>query len=145
MLAWLCAWIKVQICMAQLMPLPLTISCSSKIQIAFNFLVLPFWCWLTRVVLDIIQEGRKMVVCVCVCACMRACLRALYHHSDSCLLGILILTLTHPLTFLLQGQCKPVVDYISVDFDVDSPSRFPFRAWTDIRAQMQQKALLTPE
>jgi len=30
--------------MAQLMPLPLTISCSSK-----SRLVLPFWCWLTRV------------------------------------------------------------------------------------------------
>jgi len=29
---------------AQLMPLPLTVSCSSK-----SRLVLPFWCWLTRV------------------------------------------------------------------------------------------------
>jgi len=33
--------------MAQLMPLPLTVSCSSKIQIG-----LPFWYRLTRVVLD---------------------------------------------------------------------------------------------
>ena len=33
--------------MAQLMPLPLTVSCFSKIQI-----VLPFWYRLTRVVLD---------------------------------------------------------------------------------------------
>jgi len=48
--------------MAQLMPLPLTISCSSK-----SRLVLPFWCQLTRVVLHKIQEGRKMVLCVCVC------------------------------------------------------------------------------
>jgi len=48
--------------MAQLMPLPLTVSCSSK-----SRLVLPFWCWLTRVVQDKIQEGRKMVVCVYVC------------------------------------------------------------------------------
>ena len=45
--------------MAQLMPLPLTISCSSK-----SRLVLPFWCRLTRVVPDKIQEGRKTVVCV---------------------------------------------------------------------------------
>jgi len=45
--------------MAQLMPLPLTISYSSK-----SRLVLPFWCWLTRVVLEKIQEGRKMVVYV---------------------------------------------------------------------------------
>jgi len=48
--------------MAQLMPLPLIISCSSK-----SRLVLPFWCQLTRVVQDKIQEGRKTVVCVCVC------------------------------------------------------------------------------
>ena len=33
--------------MAQLMPLPLTVSCCSKIQIG-----LPFWYWLTRVVLE---------------------------------------------------------------------------------------------
>jgi len=46
--------------MVQLMPLPLTISCSSK-----SRLVLPFWCQLTRVVPDKIQEGRKTVVCVC--------------------------------------------------------------------------------
>jgi len=48
--------------MAQLMPLPLTVSCSSK-----SRLVLPSWCWLTWVVLDKIQEGRKMVVCVYIC------------------------------------------------------------------------------
>jgi len=46
---------------AQLMPPPLTISCSRK-----SGLVLPFWCWLTRVVPDKIQEGRKTVVCLCV-------------------------------------------------------------------------------
>jgi len=46
--------------MAQLMPLPLTISCSSK-----SRLVLPFWCQLTRVVPDKIQESRKMVLYVC--------------------------------------------------------------------------------
>jgi len=33
----------------------------------FTFLVLPYWCQLTRVVLDRIQEGRETVVCVCVC------------------------------------------------------------------------------
>jgi len=42
--------------MAQLMPLPLTVSCSSK-----SRLVLPFWCSLTQVVL-----GCKTVVYVCV-------------------------------------------------------------------------------
>jgi len=51
--------------MAQLLPLPL-----QYIWIGFTFLILPFWCWLTQIVSDKIQEGRKMVVCVCVHACM---------------------------------------------------------------------------
>jgi len=47
--------------MAQLMPLQLTISCSSK-----SRLVLPFWCWLTQVVPDKIQEVSCMcVICMC--------------------------------------------------------------------------------
>jgi len=44
--------------MAQLMPLPLTVSCFSKI-----------WYWLTRVVLD------KGPLNGCVCVCVRACVR----------------------------------------------------------------------
>ena len=38
--------------MAQLMPLPLTVSCFSKIQIGFTFLVRELSFWLTRVVPD---------------------------------------------------------------------------------------------
>ena len=38
-LAWLSVWSEVQTAYAQLMPLPLTVSCSSKIQIGFTFLV----------------------------------------------------------------------------------------------------------
>jgi len=50
----------VQTCIsAQLMPLLLTVSCSSKIQIG---LVLPFWYQLTRVV----PEKRPLNGCVCV-------------------------------------------------------------------------------
>jgi len=49
---------------AQLMPLPLTISCSSKSRLALTFLVLPFWYLLTQVVPDIFQKSSKMVVCV---------------------------------------------------------------------------------
>ena len=45
--------------MAQLMPLPLTVSCFSKIQLG-----LPFWYWLTRVV----PEKGPLNRCVCVCA-----------------------------------------------------------------------------
>jgi len=40
MLAWLSVWSEVQTCiLAQLMPLPLTVSCFSKIKIGFTFLV----------------------------------------------------------------------------------------------------------
>ena len=51
---------------AQQMPLPLTISCSSKSRMVLTLLVLPFWYMLTRVVPDIFQKSSKMVVCVCV-------------------------------------------------------------------------------
>jgi len=47
---------------AQLMPLPLTVSCFSEIQIGFTFQV-PFWYRLTRVV----PEKGPLNVCVCVC------------------------------------------------------------------------------
>ena len=57
MLALLCLSQNADLLMTQLMPLPLTMSCSSK-----SRLVLPFWCRLTRAVLDKIQEGHKMVV-----------------------------------------------------------------------------------
>ena len=50
--------------MAQMMPLPLTVSCFSKIQIG-----LPFWYQLTRVV----PEKGPLNVCVCACACVHAC------------------------------------------------------------------------
>jgi len=51
---------------AQQMPLPLTISCSSKSRLVLTFLVLPFWYLLTRVVPDIFQKSSKTVVCVSV-------------------------------------------------------------------------------
>jgi len=38
-LAWLSVWNEVLTHMAQLMPLPVTVSCSSKIQTGFTFLV----------------------------------------------------------------------------------------------------------
>jgi len=67
--------------MAQLMPLPLTVSCSNKIQISFN---LPFWYRLTWVVPDkgplnvcvlpfwyrptrVVPDKGSLNGCVCVC------------------------------------------------------------------------------
>ena len=56
--------------MSQLMPLPLTVSCFSKIQVGFTFLVPAHPC----------SPGQRAVkqVCVCVCVCARgarACAR----------------------------------------------------------------------
>ena len=48
--------------MAQLMPLPLTVSCFSKIQIGFTFLVLA----------DLGSPGKMVVKRVCVCVCVVA-------------------------------------------------------------------------
>ena len=53
--------------MAQLMPLLLTVSCFSKIQIGFTFLVPAHP--------DSTGKG-PLNVCVCVCVCVRACMRA---------------------------------------------------------------------
>jgi len=55
--------------MAQLMPLPLTISCSSK-----SRFVLPFWYWLTRLVLD---KGPLNGCCCCCCSLLSICLSVL--------------------------------------------------------------------
>ena len=49
--------------MAQLMPLPLTVSCFSKIQIGFTFLV-PAHPG---------SPGKKAVKCVCACVCLCVC------------------------------------------------------------------------
>jgi len=49
--------------MTQLMPLPLTVSCFSKIQIGFTFLVSAHPG----------SPGKRAVKRVCVCACVRAC------------------------------------------------------------------------
>ena len=46
--------------MAQLMPLPLTVSCFSKIQTGFTFLVLAHPG----------SPGKTAVKCVCVCVCV---------------------------------------------------------------------------
>ena len=55
-LAWLSIWSEVQL-MAQLMPLPLTVSCFTKIQIGFTFLVPA----------HLGSPGKRAVKRVCVC------------------------------------------------------------------------------
>jgi len=59
-LVWLSVWSEMQTCiMAQLMPLPPTVSCFSKIQIGFTFLVLA----------HLGSPGKRAVKRVCVCVC----------------------------------------------------------------------------
>jgi len=57
-LAWLSVWSEVQTCiMSQLMPMPLTFSCFSKLHIGFTFLVLA----------HLGSPGKRVVKWVCVC------------------------------------------------------------------------------
>ena len=70
--------------MAQLMPLPFTISCSSKVQIGFTFLVPSH--------LDSPGKGllnRYVCVCGCVCLCVRACVCACFQVSCNTCVDIL--------------------------------------------------------
>ena len=64
--------------MAQLMPLPLTVSCFSKIQIGFTFLV-PAHAG---------SPGKRAVKRVCVCVCVKYChalhRHSLYYHANFC-------------------------------------------------------------
>ena len=55
------------LCIAQLMPLPLTVSCFSKIQIGFTFLVLAHLGSPRQ------RAIKHVCVCVCVCVCVRVC------------------------------------------------------------------------
>jgi len=60
-LAWLSVWSEVQTCIyAQLMPLPLTVSCFSKIQTGGTFLVPA----------HLGSPGQRAVKWVCVCMCV---------------------------------------------------------------------------
>ena len=91
--------------MAQLMPLPLTVSCSSKIQIGFTFLVPA-------------HPGspgqraiKRVCVCVCVCACFsvnycfqtKTALLKLWHFCDS---GEVKSFRTHLLTYSTRKRCQ---------------------------------------
>jgi len=60
--------------MEQLMPLPLTVSCSNKIQVGFTFLVPA----------HLGSPGQRAVKRVCVRACVRACVRVCCRDSMAC-------------------------------------------------------------
>jgi len=58
--------------MSQLMPLPLTVSCFSKIQIGFTFLVPA----------HLGSPGKRAVKWVCVCVCVIVAIFAVVKRSD---------------------------------------------------------------
>ena len=64
----ICLELGADLHMSQLMPLTLTVSCFSKIQIGFTF----------PVPAHPGSPGKRAIkcVCVCVCVCVRACVRA---------------------------------------------------------------------
>jgi len=94
----------------QQMPLPLTISCSSKSRLALIFLVLPFWYLLTRVVPDIFQKSSKTVVCVCVCTYL--------HFNNHCPVIHFHLGFPPSLVLLLQQNFGQYVAHIVLRPDV---------------------------
>jgi len=66
---------------AQLMPVPLTVSCSSKIQIGFTFLVLA----------HLGSPGQIAIKCVCVCVRACVCVITFLEYEDiTSVLGTLI-------------------------------------------------------
>jgi len=64
----ICLELGADLHMAQLMPLPLTVSCFSEIQIGIAFLVPAHP--------GSLEKRAIKRVCVCVCVCVRACVRA---------------------------------------------------------------------
>jgi len=61
-LVWLSVWSKLDLHMAQLMPLPLSVSCFSKIQLGFTFLVPA----------HLGSPRKRAIKRVCVCVCIYA-------------------------------------------------------------------------
>ena len=59
--------------MAQLMPLPLTVSCFTKIQMGFTFLVPTYLGSPGKMAV------KRVCVCVCVCVCVSVCVCSLHN------------------------------------------------------------------
>jgi len=114
-LAWLSVWSEVQTCMAQLMPLPLTVSCFCKIQIGFTFLV-PAHPG---------SPGKRAIKQVCVCVCVCVC--AMSDWVDrivACIIGkapsllwalsnVVVLTSAHR-TFILEMLLGSFYNYLGL-------------------------------
>jgi len=76
------------------MPLPLTVSCFSKIQIAFTFLVPAHL---------VVPDKGPLAVCVCVCVTV----------ADACLIGVLATAEAVRKSKLTQAACDANVERAS--------------------------------
>jgi len=104
--------------MAQLMPLPLTVSCFSKIQI-----VLPFWYRLTQV----FPEKGPLNVCACVRVCMQMTVFICVYVYDS-----------KYLEFCRLSQFLDVVVFLQICFTILVAVKF---LQNDSEQQMYQQRL----
>ena len=84
--------------MAQLMPLPLTVSCFSKIQIGFSFLV------------PVVLDKGPLNARVCVCVCARARVRACVCVTSLCESELHIMT-SAQFTLCLKTFAVPEIDF----------------------------------
>ena len=105
---------------AQQMPLPLTISCSSKSRLVLTFLVLPFWYLLTWVVPDFFHKISKTVVCVSVCV---------FFTQSHLSWSSIILYLLSPSTMIhgilpVQFTCLPVYVIRKDQFTISHENKF---------------------
>ena len=84
--------------MAQLMPLPLTVSCFGKVQIGFTFLVLA----------HLGSPGKgPLNVCVCVCVCV-------YSLSNNCTKNYWNQATSVKIILLLHYLCTAMCDRVAV-------------------------------
>ena len=81
------------------MPLPLTVSCFSKIQIAFTFLVPADL---------VVPDKGPLAVCVCVCVCVTV--------ADACLTGVLATADAVRKNKLTQAACDADVERVVRDW-----------------------------
>ena len=90
-LAWLSDWSEVQTCISQRMPLPFTVSCFSKIEIGFSFLVPA----------DPGSPGQRAIKRVCVCVYYS-------HKGHSCLSVSVNIGGSY---WLISNCCRPDLTY----------------------------------
>jgi len=101
----------------QQIPLPLTISCSSKSRLVLPFLVLPFWYLLTRVVPDKCHKSSKTIVCVCDDVCLHTYISNMIKHYLKMLTGILQYVITMLKIFIsLHKNMSHIPNLPTLDF-----------------------------